>query len=95
MSYYTLNETPNFFIFMAKPRASNWPKQLSKRSDNSVAAGITGYDNVGIQEQMAKKPNFEIEKISLSINTASNVLQTCGLSSLDRVEMDRMTLYNC
>jgi hypothetical protein len=44
---------------------------------------------------MAKKPNLEIEKIKLSINTSSNVLQQCGMSSLDRTEMDRMTLYNC
>jgi hypothetical protein len=26
VSYYTLNETPNFLIFSAKPRAVNWPK---------------------------------------------------------------------
>jgi hypothetical protein len=46
-------------------------------------------------EQMAKKPNLEIEQIRISINTSSNVLQNCELTSLDRVEMDRMTLYNC
>jgi hypothetical protein len=50
---------------------------------------------VGINEQMAKKPNLEIEQIKLSINTSSNVLQSSGLSSLDRTELDRMTLYNC
>jgi hypothetical protein len=44
---------------------------------------------------MAKKPNLEIEHIQLSINTSSNVLQHTALTSLDRVETDRMTLYNC
>jgi hypothetical protein len=94
VSYYTLNETPNFFLFVAKPRAFNWPKQLAKQSDNTVDAAATGYP-LGIQEQMAKKPNLEIEQIRISINTSSNVLQNCELTSLDRVEMDRMTLYNC
>jgi hypothetical protein len=94
VSYYTLNETPNFFIFMAKPRASNWPKQLANHGNAVADPGAKAYA-VGIQEQMAKKPNLEIEKITLSINTSSSVLQSSGLSSLDRVEMDRMTLYNC
>lgn len=44
--------------------------------------------------QMAKKPSLEIESIDLSVNTSSNVLQDVGIMSLDRVEMDRMTLYN-
>jgi hypothetical protein len=41
VSYYTLNETPNFFIFVAKPRPSNWPKQLAKRADYICDAGGT------------------------------------------------------
>jgi hypothetical protein len=96
VSYYTLNETPNYFLFTAKPRASKWPKQLAQ-SNYTFAAPGAGYEayDAGIQEQMAKKPNLEIESIRLSINTSSNVLQKTELSSLDRVEMDRMTLYNC
>ena len=43
---------------------------------------------------MAKKPSLEIERINLSVNTSSNVLQHTDLSALDRTEMDRMTMYN-
>jgi hypothetical protein len=95
VSYYTLNETPNFFLFVAKPRASNWPKQLARRTNNAITALVKGYALMGVMEQMAKKPNLEIEQIRLSINTSSNVLQNSEFTSLDRVEMDRMTLYNC
>jgi hypothetical protein len=43
VSYYTLNETPNFFIFTAKPRASNWPKQLVQHDYAPDAGGSKHY----------------------------------------------------
>ena len=43
---------------------------------------------------MAKKPSLEIEAIKLSINTSSNVLQQTAISTLDRISLDQMTLYN-
>jgi hypothetical protein len=49
VSYYTLNETPNFFLFTAKPRATNWPKQLVKHDYAPDDAGSKFYV-AGIQE---------------------------------------------
>ena len=53
VSYYTLNESPNFFFFSARPRAEMWPKQLLKGDDYAKiaggAGGLTAYD-AGVQE---------------------------------------------
>ena len=67
LRYVTLNEAPNLMMFRVAPVAAYYP------------AGVI--DHGGTAEQVAahwaksKKPNMEITKIDMSINTSSTTLQ--------------------
>ena len=87
LRYVTLSEAPNMMYFCVRPDSSNYP--------NALLIGNSSSELCVPKRLLSKKPNFEITKIDMSINTSSSTLSYCDHVELDREEMDRQTLSSC
>ena len=92
IDYVNYDEAPSYLQFCVRPSAKMYPSILLV---HSVAADSNSRLVVEKQRLQAKKFNFEITKIDMSINTSTAVLQQPAEVELGRAEMDRMTLENC